>query len=81
MWLCTPRGFYSAVAKPDYGDEYVRPAGVGSRTRSTPSSAATRRPYGTPAGSGPWVVTDRPTDDRDLETGLPSEGALNAGVA
>jgi hypothetical protein len=23
MWLVTPRGFYSAVAKPEDGDEYV----------------------------------------------------------
>ena len=72
MWLGSPRGFYAAVAKPDDGDEYVRPAGIGSRRRSTPISAATRRPYGTPAGSGPWVVTDR----RPLTSAISRRGPL-----
>jgi hypothetical protein len=72
MWLGTPRGFYAAVARPDDGHGYVRPAGIGSSRRPTPSSAATRRTYGTPAGSGPWVVTDR----RPLTSAIARRGPL-----
>lgn len=57
MWLCTPRGFYAAVAELD-GDEYVQPAGIGSRRRLTPSTAATGDRTAHPLGAHPeWSRT------------------------